>query len=100
MTDAPDFALATDGAPIAKVGAVLLTLKVVEGPAPAAAFPAASEAVAEASVTPIVPSPVQDESETVRVDVPVPETAREQSAVPVLFKVMSLELVVTEVAPE
>ena len=48
----------------------------------------------------MVPSPVQDDNETVRVDVPVPETASEQSAVPVLFKLTSLELVVTAVAPE
>ena len=79
---------------------MLLTLNVVDGPAPATLFPAASTAVAEARVIPMVPSPVQDDNETVRVDVPVPETASEQSAVPVLFKLTSLELVVTAVAPE
>ena len=89
-----------DGALITKVGAVLSTLNVVEGPAPAALFPAASEAVAEASVIPTVPSPVQELNVTVRVEVPVPLTATEQSAVPVLFKVISLEATLTAVAPE
>ena len=75
------------------------TLKVVDGPAPAEVFPAASEDVAEASVIPTVPSPVQDDSETVRVDEPVPETAIAQSAVPVLLRLISLTAAVTLVAP-
>ena len=99
VTEALDLALVAEGAPMASVGAVLSTLNVVDGPALAEVFPAASEAVADASEIPIVPSPVQDDKETVRVEVPVPETATEQSAVPVLLRVTSPTAAVTLVAP-
>ena len=100
MTEALELAFAAEGDPILKVGAVLSIVKVVDGPAPAAVFPAASEAVAEAKVIPTVPSPVHEDRDTVRVAVPVPLTTTVQSAVPVLLSVMSLEAAVTAVAPE
>ena len=78
-----------EGAPIAKVGAVLSSVKVVDGPAAAAVFPAASEAEAAAIVIPIVPSPEHDDRVTVRVEVPAPVTAAVQSADPVLLTVIS-----------
>ena len=79
---------------------MLSILKVVEGPALAEVFPAASDAVAEAKLIPRVPSPVHEESVTVRVEVPVPLTATEQSAVPVLLSVTLPTTVETEEAPE
>ena len=94
-----DLASVLEGAPIETVGAVLSSINVVEGPAPAAKFEAASVAVPEAIVIPTVPSPVQEDSVTVRVLVPAPETAAEQLAVPVLLTVISAFAKVTAVAP-
>ena len=94
-----DLALDAEGDPIEIVGTVLSILNVVDGPALAAVFPAASTALPEAKLTPTVPSPVQEDKETVRVEVPVPLTTTVQSAVPVLFKLMSLVAAVTLVAP-
>ena len=100
VTVSDDFASALEGEPIETVGAVLSSTKVVDGPADAAVFPAASTAVAEAKLIPIVPSPEQLDKVTVRVEVPVPVTAAVQSAVPVLLTVTSLSASVTAVAPE
>ena len=100
MIESPFLASETEGDPIASVGAVLSMLTVVDGPAPASAFPAASVAVAAATVIPTVPSPVHEERETVRVVEPVPETAKAQSAVPVLLSVTSPLDKLTLVAPE
>ena len=76
-----------EGAPITTVGAVLSSVNVVEGPAAAAVFPAKSLAEAAATEIPIVPSPEHDDKVTVRVEVPAPVTAAEQSAVPPLLTV-------------
>ena len=100
VTESALLASLSEGEPMLKVGAVVSTLNVVDGPPAAAEFAAASVAVAAANEIPTVPFPVHELSETVRVDVPVPETAIEQSAVPVLFKLTSLTAVVTAVAPE
>ena len=90
MIASPFLASASEGDPIVNVGAVLSTLKVVEGPADAAEFPAASTAVSAAMEIPTVPSPVQLESVTVRVAVPIPLTAFEHVAVPVVLSVRSV----------
>ena len=94
------FASVLEGDPILSVGAVLSSIKVEEAAGAPAEFPAASEAVAEASVIPIVPSPEQLDKVTVRVVVPAPLTAAVQSAVPVLLTVMSPLESVTLDAPE
>ena len=75
-------AVLEEGLPAAKVGAVLSSLNVPEGPAPASAFPAASVEVAAAIEIPTVPSPEQLESVTVLVEFPLPLTLLEQVAVP------------------
>ena len=100
VTESALFAFEAEGDPSETVGAVLSTLNVLEGPALEAVLPARSEAVPEAKEIPIVPSPVQELRETVRVEVPVPLTATVQSAVPVLLSVRSAAIVVTEPAPE
>ena len=100
VTSVPALASVTDGAPMASVGTVLSTLKVLEGPTPEAVFPAASAAVPLPTVMDVVPSPVQDVSVIVRVVVPVPLTALEHEAVPVSLTVISEFAKVTEVAPE
>ena len=103
MVKAVDPALLTsadEGAPIESVGAVLSTLKVVEGPAPESALAALSVLVAAATVIPTVPFPLQEERETVRAEVPVPLTASVQSAVPVLLSVTSPTTSATDDAPE
>ncbi len=76
-----------DGDPIDRVGALLLTVKVVLGPAPEAVFPARSEAVPEAIDIPSVPSPLMLEMVIVLVE-PVPESVTVPSAVPVLLRVI------------
>ena len=93
------FASDFEGDPMLKVGAVLSSAKVDEALGAAAVLPAASEAVAEAKVIPIVPSPVQLESVTVRVELPAPLTAAVQSAVPVLLTLTSASASVTDEAP-
>ena len=92
-------ASALDGDPIETVGAVLSSVKVVDGPTAAAVFPAASEAEAAATEIPTAPSPEQDVRVTVRVVVPAPLTAAEQVAVPEVFTVISPFARLTEVAP-
>ena len=99
MTVSEFLASVLEGAPIKTVGAVLSSVKVVDGPTPAAVLPAASEAEPEATVIPTAPSPVQLESVTVRVEVPAPVTAAVQSADPVLFTVISASAKVTDEAP-
>ena len=99
VTEALDFALVAEGAPIAIVGAVLSSMKVVDGPALKLRFPEASLALPDAIVMPIVPSPEQDASVTVRVAAPAPLTVAVQAAVPVVFTVMSLLANVTVDAP-
>ena len=95
----PVFALVTEGAPIAIVGAVLSTLKVDDGPVAAAELFAASVAVAEAIEIETVPSPEQEDSVTVRVVLPAPLTALEQDAVPVVLRLTSDPARVTALAP-
>ena len=68
-------------------GAVLSTVKVPLGPPAAALLPATSFAVPAGIEIPSVPSPVMLEMVTVRV-VPLPETATDPVAVPVLFNVI------------
>ena len=99
MTEALDFAFELEGGPIDRVGAVLSSVKVVEGPAAAVVLPEASTAVPDAMEIPMVPSPVHEESVTVRVDVPVPLTAAEQVAVPDVLTVISPLANVIEEAP-
>ena len=70
-------------------GAVVSTVAVALGPAAAARFPAKSFAVDPTIEMPTVPSPVNDDSVTVRVVVPVPEMAAVAFAVLVLFRVIS-----------
>ena len=81
------------------VGAVLSTVNVLLGPAAGARLPAVSDAVPDASEIPSVPSPVMLEMVTVRVVVPVPETATDPFAVPVLFRVTLPDASVTVLAP-
>jgi len=81
------------------VGAVLSTVNVVDGPAAAALLPALSLAVDAAIDMPIVPSPVIDDTVTVRVEVPDPLTAAVPLAVPVLFNVTLPAASVTLSAP-
>ena len=76
-----------DGALMAKVGAVLSTVKVVLAEEAAALLPAVSLAVPAATVIPRVPSPVMPERVTVRVFPVLPLTATVAVAVPVVFKV-------------
>ena len=99
MIEALDFALVTEGALITRVGAVLSSINVVEGPALREVFPAASDEVPEAIEIPMVPSPEQDDNVTVRVEVPVPLTAAEQVAVPDVLTVISPLASVTAEAP-
>ena len=82
------------------VGAVLSTVKVPLGPAPAAEFPAVSEAVPEAIVIFSVPSPVILEMVTTLVDDPLPETAFDPAAFPVDVSVTFPAASVTAFAPE
>ena len=77
----------TEGLPILIVGAVLSTVKVEDGPAAGAVFPARSLAVPDAIEIPKVPSPLILEMVTVRV-VPEPVTPKVPVAVPVVFKVI------------
>ena len=74
-------------------------MNVVDGPAEAAVFPAASEAEPEAMEMPTFPSPEQGAKVTVRVEVPAPETVAVHAAVPEAFTVILLSANVTEVAP-
>ena len=99
MTDVLDFAFVTEGALIDKVGTVLSSIKVVDGPALKAEFPAESAAVPEAIEIPIVPSPEQEDSVTVRVEVPAPLTAAEHVADPDVLTVTSPLASVTADAP-
>ena len=99
MTEALDFAFATEGAPIETVGAVLSSAKVVEGPAAAVVFPEASTAVPAAIEIPPDPSPEQLDRVTVLVDVPAPLTAAEQVAVPEVLTVRSPLAKLIEDAP-
>ena len=99
VTVSEDLASVFEGDPIDTVGAVLSSVNVLDGPAAAAVFPAASEAEAEATEIPTAPSPVHDERVTVRVVVPAPLTAAEQVAVPEALTVMSALASVTAVAP-
>ena len=85
----------TDGLPMAIVGAVLSTVKVVEADEAGAEFPARSVAVPAAIEIPNVPSPEILEIVTVRV-VPEPDTPTVPLAVPVLFKVILPEASVLE----
>ena len=94
-----DLASVLEGDPIETVGAVLSSVKVVEGPSAAAVFPAASVADPAATVIPTAPSPEQDDRVNVRVAMPAPLTAAEQVAVPEALTVMSPLAKVTEVAP-
>ena len=89
MIESLDFAFDTEGALITNVGGVLSSTNVLEGPALNEALLEASVAVPEAIEIPIVPSPEQLESVTVRVEVPAPVTAAEQVAVPEVLTVMS-----------
>ena len=93
------FASDLEGDPMLKVGAVLSSVKVLEGPAAAVEFPAASAAVADAIEIPIVPSPEQLESVTVLVAVPAPDTAAVHVAVPVALTEISPLARVTDEAP-
>src|SRR5881396_3778908 len=68
-------------------GPLLSTVNVALGPAAGAVLPAVSVAVPAAIEMPSVPSPVMLESVTVRV-VPVPVTAINAVAVPVVFSVI------------
>jgi hypothetical protein len=80
---------------------MLSTVNVVLGPAAGALLPAVSVALPVPMETPRVPLPVMLESVTVRVVVPVPDTAIVAEALPVgLFSVMSDVESVTAVAPE
>ena len=99
MTLTLDLAFETDGDPILKVGTVLSSVNVVDGPALNDKLPEASLAVPAAIEIPTVPSPEQDDRVTVRVVVPVPLTAAEQVAVPVVLMVISLLASVTDEAP-
>src|SRR5947208_1787626 len=83
---------------VGALGAVLSTVKVVLGPAEAAVLPAVSLAVPDAIEIPRVPSPVIGERVTIRVAVPVPDTATVAAAVPVVFNVMSPDASVTKLA--
>ena len=82
-------AFVCDGAPIANVGAVLSSVKVVDGPAAGAKFPPIEAAVPAAIEMPTVPSPEQLCRVTVRVVVPAPLTDAAQAAEPVVLTVMS-----------
>ena len=82
-----------------KVGTVLSSVKVVDGPALKEELPDASVAVPEAIEIPIVPSPEQLERVTVRVEVPAPVTAAEHVAVPEVLSVISPLASVTADAP-
>ncbi len=66
---------------------MLSAVKVVLGPAAEAEFPARSVAVPAAIEMPSVPSPVMLDSVTVQL-APLPLTATDALAVPVLFRVM------------
>src|SRR6266516_2372558 len=79
-------------------GAVLSTVKVVLGPAAGAVLPAVSLAVPAAIEIPSVPSPVIPERVTVRVVVPLPDTATVAPAVPVAFNEISANASVTKLA--
>jgi len=83
----------------AVVGAVLSTVNVAPGPAARAGLPAVSVAVPAAMEIPRVPSPLMLDRVTVRVVVPVPLTATDAVAVPVVLRVMLLSANVTELAP-
>src|SRR5213595_768956 len=76
-------------------GPVLSTVKGVLGPAAGAVLPAVSVAVPAAMEIPRVPLPVRLESVTVRV-VPLPVTAIDAVAVPVVFSVISPTAIVLE----
>ncbi len=69
------------------VGAVLSAVSVLDGPAPAAALPAASLAVPSPMLIPSVPSPVIPLMRTVGVDVEPFSTLTLPFEVPVLFRV-------------
>ena len=69
---------------------MLVTVKVVLGPAAAALFPTASTAELAVILIPSVPLPEILLSVTVRVDVPAPVTLTVALAFPVVFKVMLL----------
>src|SRR5204863_3375212 len=69
-------------------GPLLSTVNVVLGPAAGAVLPSVSVAVPAAMEVPGGPLPVMLESVTVR-DVPVPVTAIDAVAVPVVFSVIS-----------
>src|SRR5437762_3360744 len=69
-------------------GPLLSTVNVVLGPAAGAVLPSVSVAVPAAMEIPREPLPVMLESVTVR-DVPVPVTAIDAVAVPVVFSVIS-----------
>ena len=75
-----------EGAPIARAGALLSTLKVVLGPPAAEAMSDALTATPAATEMPSVPSPAMLEMVTVRV-LPLPETATVPVAVTVEFNV-------------
>ena len=87
------------GAPMLRVGAELSTVNVVLGPAAAALIPSFPVAVAAARLMPSVPSPVIELIVTVRVVVPVPDTATLPVAVPVVFNVTLPAANVTASAP-
>ena len=71
----------------------------LDGPDPAAVLLEASLAVPEAMEIETVPSPEHEVSVTVRVEVPAPDTAFEQVAVPVVFSETSVPASVTAEAP-
>ena len=83
------------GAVTATVGKVLSTLNVADVPPASAGLLTASAAVPAGTVIPKVPSPVIPLSVTVRVAAPEPVTATVASAVPVLFRTISLGVNVT-----
>ena len=76
----------TDGAETTKLGAIVSTLKMGEGPAAKVTLPRSSTAVFDVRDKPMVPLPLKLETETVLCCVPLPDTLTTPSAVPVLFK--------------
>jgi hypothetical protein len=88
-----------EGGPTDTVNPTVPTVKLVLAPGAGALFPAASVAVPAAILIPRDPVPVMEEMVMVRVLVPEPLTATVPLAVPVLLRVISLLVRVTESAP-
>ena len=83
----------------AKAGAVLSTAKVPLAEGASDVFPAKSVAMPAGNEIPTVPFPEQPDKVTVRETVPLPETAFEHVAPPVVFKVTSPFTTLTVLRP-